>query len=207
MNIAALLSAMAGMGMDSGAMAVLREFAQEHGAVRELTADERRFLDGPVVVHESPWRDTLPGWMPAQAKAERAEILLGGAPGIVGPTEIAAVMYPRTFESPMPHDMAELYLWASTKAAARHFDRTLDDLWKSLGGQRIEDRDVLEPAGRLYYTYRDLAHEIRRKVAKAQKAREPRHTSRAVPLPQRPNELSPDSAGFIQLSFYAQLAA
>lgn len=205
MNVAKMLGALAGIGAAPELLTVLREFAQDGGAVRELNADDRRYLDGPVVVHESPWRDTLPEWMHSQARAERAEIVLGDSKWIVGPTEMAAVMYPRTFESPMRSEMADLYLWASTQAAAKHFGRDLAAMWKQVGGREITDREVLEPGGRLYYEYRDLAHEIRRKVIAALKAREPNGAARVAKV--NPEMERPDAAGLIQMSLYLGLAA
>jgi hypothetical protein len=159
-----LLSAMAGIGLRGDVLGVLSRFAGV-----EMTADVERWLTGPLIVHQNGWTETLPKWMLDQVRQERAEIALGHADPrlIVGPTQIAAVMYPAMLEHPMQHDVAQLYLWATTKAAARKYGRDERAIWKSLNMAPITDDEVLNDRGLsgVARAYRQLAQEIRRKVA------------------------------------------
>ena len=150
-----------------------------------LSVDDCRFVSGPVIVHAGGWTDVVPKWMPAQIIAERVEIVLGGAPGIVGPTEIATVMMPAVFQAPLRHDHQDLYLWAGMTAAARQYKRPIAELWATLGNRAIPDAEVLERGGRLWHSYRPLADEIRRKVIETQRLRE-RDGRAAAPEPPRP---------------------
>lgn len=161
-----MLAAIAMVGLDRAAVAMLAEF----GGV-EISLDDRRFLQGPLIVHESPWRETLPRWMIQQAMAERAEIVFGQRAGLVGPTELAAVMYPAMMDAPPHHETADLYCWATAHACSRHYGKPLAAIWKSLGCDPIPDSQVIERNGRLYQPYNSLALDIRRKVVAAAKAR------------------------------------
>jgi hypothetical protein len=175
---ARMLSVLASMGMDRSAISVLAEFADI-----ELSTDDRRFLEGPLVLHQSAWNDTLPDWVAPQVAAERAEIVLKQRPMPVGPTEIMAVMYGAMLDAPRPHNTSELYLWASANAAAHHYKRDIAEIWQSLDMPPITDRDVVDRSGRLYHDYAALAAEIRRKVIAAQKQREPRSGKAKKALP------------------------
>ena len=112
-NIHKVLSALADMGAAEEVFFTLLEMAGE----RELSLEQKRYLCGPLVVHSSNggtcW--PLPDWVPAQVKAERAEIvsseIMGGAIAwSVGPTEIMAVMHDAALCAPLRDDHASLYL-------------------------------------------------------------------------------------------------
>ncbi|MCG5238404.1 hypothetical protein ACIU1J_32165 [Azospirillum doebereinerae] len=166
---APLLALLAQLGCPRGLVSLLAELG---GAT--LTADARRYLEGPLVVHAAGgWENDLPDWMPAQVRAERVDIVLGGAAWIVGPTEIAAVMYAATCAAPLAHGYAELYLWGTVHAMVRHSGRSAADLWAMLGGQPVTDRDVCERGGRLWHLYQPLAETIRRRVIAHCKPLEP----------------------------------
>lgn len=163
------------------------------GADLGLSLNDRRFLAGPLIVHQSAWMDIVPKWMASQAIAERVEIVRGTREGIVGPTEIAAVMMPWTFEAPLGYEMTELYLWASTAAVARHTGRPVDEIWAALEHQRsIPDTEVVTRGGRLWHLYQPLAYEIRRKVIQAQAKREKEERRQEPAAPARNSNPSAD---------------
>ena len=130
----------------------------------KLSADERRFLTGPIVVHRTGWMDLTPEWVFDLARAERFEIVVEKKPMIVGPCELTAVMYGAMLEAPRTHDLTELYLWASVNAAARHYKRDPAGIWQNLDHRPIEDSEVIERGGRLWNTYQPLANSVVRKV-------------------------------------------
>jgi len=166
---APLLALLAQLGCPRGLVSLL---AGMGGST--LTADARRYLEGPLVVHTAGgWENDIPAWMPAQVRAERVDIVLGGAAWIVGPTEIAAVMYAATCAAPLPHGYADLYLWGAVHAMVRHSGRSAADLWAMLGCPPITDRDVCERGGRLWHLYQPLADIIRRRVIAHCKPLEP----------------------------------
>lgn len=151
---------MIGMGMRRDIAVVLAEMAGT-----KLSADDRKFLMGPLVIHKGPWSDTLPEWLPAQAFAERAEIVLGLRPEwIVGPSEMCAVMYPATMQTGFVRDLVDLYVWAGAAACSKHYRTPIGDQWAKLDMTPILDADVLKPGGRLHHDYAQLAREIRRSV-------------------------------------------
>lgn len=155
-----LLALLAQIGAARGLLPLLAEFGGF-----TLTADDRRFLDGPAVVHSAGgWHEDIPAWLFDQLRAERVEIVLGGAPWIVGPTELTAVMYSAVCEAPLDGDHADLYLWASTNAVARHRGCPSGDLWAALGYPPIPDSAVITRGGRLWPVYQPLAEAVRRRV-------------------------------------------
>jgi hypothetical protein len=183
---AELLALLAG---ELGGAGIVGPLISVFGRDMGLSIDDCRFVSGPLIVHRNGWADIVPKWMAGQAIAERVEIVLGGAPGIVGPTEIAAVMMPASHQAPFAHDLFELYMWATTHAAARHYKKPVAHYWKELGMRPIEDRDVLDRRGRLWHTYQGLASEIRRKVTAMGRSRERTGQTEAPEPPRR--ELPP----------------
>lgn len=162
-----LISTIAGMGLPAVLVSTLLEMNGHRPSL-----DDGRFLRGPIIYHQTAWSDTIPKWMFDQVREERAEIAAGALRMPVGPTEIAVVMYSRTFEAPMPYHMTQLYLWATANACARHYKKPLSEYWKMLDMRPIDDSEVLSERGELAHEYRFLSQEIRRKVISHQAGRE-----------------------------------
>lgn len=134
-----------------------------------LSANDRRFINGPIVVHSQGGYTAadLPEWMVPQIRAERMEIILGLQPDmIVGPTEITAVMHAATYEAPLNRETGEIYVWAGAHAMAKHKNCTPEEMWTKLYPDEpmITHDMVIRRGGRLFMHYRELAQEIRRKV-------------------------------------------
>lgn len=169
----AMMEVMAQMGMAPTVTAALLSL---HDA--QFSTEARRFHEGPIIQHDSPWRADTPRWLYAAIRAERLRLICEEqAEGItegwrVGPAELTAVIYPASMDAPLTHDMSELYLWAAAQANRYNPHSSVTDPWSLIGGQPVSDADVLEPGGRLYPIYRRLCGDIRRKVIKHQTARE-----------------------------------
>lgn len=174
-----MLGLLALTGASSLAVAMLDVFE-----VAKLSAEDRRYLRGPVTQHESAWNVDMPRWIVDQAKAERFEVVLGSLPGhLVGPSELLACMYGAMHDAVRSHDLTQLYLWCGAHACARHYNRTVDEHWKMLGMTAVTDAEVLDRGGRLHHVYRDLAYEIRRSVA--------RHAPKGAGTPTQPPSREP----------------
>jgi hypothetical protein len=187
-RILKMLALLGSMGAGKDLVSALADFGgvqppnkPREKCVFDSKLDAMRYLRGPLIIHRNGWTDTLPDWMPAQAMMERSEIVLGDSPYLVGPTEIAAVMYPATMEHPLRSDTCELYLWATANASARHFGKKVKEYWKMLDQRPIADKEVIERGGRLWNNYADLVWEIRRKVIHAQAEREKADKRATVP--------------------------
>ncbi|MEL7534173.1 MAG: hypothetical protein AAFN10_22910 [Bacteroidota bacterium] len=166
-----LLSLMAQMGMSSDILTMLLEFAGG-----KLSLEQKRYLQGPIVQHKSPWAETTPQWMYQQIPAERFAIVLeevqnGQAGWQVGPTELSVAIYPASMDAPMREAYAQIYLWASAQASAQHYQKHLAQIWEQIG-RPVEDHEVLQSGGRYYHTYRELCQDLRRKIIKVQAQRE-----------------------------------
>jgi hypothetical protein len=140
-----------------------------------LHQDHIRFLTGPVVQHRSPWAETTPEWLCRAVTVDRLRIILdeherGEAGWQVGPAELTAVMYPATMDAPLSMEYTDIYLWAAAQANARHYGKTVAEMWSAVGGDPVEDRHITDPSGRYHHTYRQLCSDIRRRVVKAASA-------------------------------------
>ena len=155
---------------------------------RALLLEDRRWLDGPVLVHEaSGWtaKDVAP-FLYDQARAERVEIVLGFRPGlIVGPSEISAIMHAASLAAPLNHRDSELYYWASGNAIARRDKKPVEEVAAMLGWPIPTDADVLSRSSGIGHAYRELAHDARAKVIRHQEGRErtERRAARADQVP------------------------
>lgn len=165
-----ILSALADLGCNKGLIGVLLEMV-------DVPTEARRYVEGPVIVHDNAWKADIPDWMFGQTIAERVDVIgrqLQGAnlPEIVGPTEIATVMYPATMEAPLLSEWNELYLSAAARAYVRH-NRRADTNVKGLLAYDVRPwAEYLDPANHHHDLYRTFASDIRRKVVAAQAGRE-----------------------------------
>lgn len=183
------LLALAGLGAPKDLIAMFLES-------EDLHPDHRRFLLGPIIQHRSPWMDITPTWLLEAVTASRLRLIVpehaeGKVGWQVGSEEITAVMMPATMDAPMSMECTDLYLWASAQSCARHYGRTLDDMWQQIGGHVVTDADVTAPGGRYHHTYRELCSDIRRRVVKAQTDRE-----RATRTQHRASSTKPQSEQF-----------
>ena len=166
---ARMLQAMAGMGLSRRAIGAMTSVFMPD----TLSPDDRRFLMGPLVVHENGWTETLPAWLHDQVGQERVGIVFGLTPQyIVGPAEIAAVMYAATLAAPLNHYYADLYCWATIHADARRKREEPELGFARLDMPPISDSDVVVRGGRIWETYRELATDVRRRVVSQQALRE-----------------------------------
>jgi len=113
-----LISAFAQLDANPQITALLMEMAQ---------LDRRliRYAAGPVIVHRSPWAETLPTWVIPAVYAERAEqIAKEAGDGLIGelatPLEVMAYMYPATLDAPLPYEWVQVYLYCGQDALVKH---------------------------------------------------------------------------------------
>ena len=89
-----------------------------------LTAEQRRYLSGPLVLHNESWADTLPDWLrqviPAARTAQvMAETTDEVEPGLATLEEVCAYLYTASLAFPLHRDYAEVYVWATAQVLAR----------------------------------------------------------------------------------------
>jgi len=152
-----------------------------------LTTEQRRYLSGPLVLHNPGWADTLPGWLVevipvARAAQVAAEVAGEVEPGLATLEEVCAYLYTASLASPLHRDYAEVYVWATAQVLARQGRAaSVEAVFEMLGevGARYQiltpyqERDVLRP----------LMRDIRRSVA--------RHSTTKSHAPSR---VAPDEA-------------
>jgi hypothetical protein len=92
---------------------------------RELERQMRElagvFTD-PLIVHRSPWMDTLPGWLKEQVTTERLLALMQSNRGkevlTATDAEALAYLYPASLDAPLDRDWSDIYLYLATRVCA-----------------------------------------------------------------------------------------
>ena len=84
-----------------------------------------RYMAGPVIIHKSPWAESLPDWVVPAIYADRAELIAeevcdGKVGELATLTEVMAYMYPATLDAPMAYEFSQTYLFAGQYALAKH---------------------------------------------------------------------------------------
>ncbi len=160
-----MLSVLCDMGCSKHVIAALLSMDKAH-------KDHIAYLTGPVVQHRSPWAESTPPWLYKAITGDRLRIILeehdkGITGWRVGPAELTTVMYPATMDAPMRMEYADIYLWASAQASARHYGKSIDEMSKQIGIEPVPDRLLTEPSGRYHQDYKHLCSDIRRRVVRA----------------------------------------
>lgn len=92
---------------------------KEDKQVNDWISDLVGAICDPIIVFESPWKDTLPDWLPGHIKMDRMLMLMKhhktGEKLTGTDPEALAYMYPASLEFPLDHDWGEIYLYLGTK--------------------------------------------------------------------------------------------
>ena len=149
-----------------------------------LTAEQHRYLSGPLVLHNSSWADTLPTWLVeiiplARAAQVAAELAHEVEPGLATLEEVCAYLYTASLVFPLPHDYAEVYVWATAQVLPRHGRAaSVEAVFEMLGeaGERYQTLTQHQE----HEVLRVLQRDIRWSVARHAAARR-NHTALATP--------------------------
>ena len=113
-----LIAAFAQLDPNPVIPAVLMEFV-------ELPKSLVRYMAGPVILHRSPWAESLPDWIIPAVYADRAELIAeevraGQVGELATPLETVAYMYPATMDAPMSYEWTQVYLYCCQSALTKH---------------------------------------------------------------------------------------
>ncbi len=164
------------------------------------------YLAGPIIVHRSPWAETLPAWLPKACLLERLDRIFeehgaGSVGKLATHAEILAYMYPASMEAPMHRDWTNVYLWVANEAMTRH------NRWRD--GQKMGElicEKYLPEFEQVEDNCNQIARDIRRQVVKegkrrgwGQKKKIPIALTDEVTVPSNPKSSEPDT---VQLSLF-----
>lgn len=84
-----------------------------------------RYMAGPVIIHLSPWAETLPAWVIPAIYADRAEqiakeVCNGTVGELATSLEVMAYMYPATMDAPLAYEWVQVYLSCGQQALTKH---------------------------------------------------------------------------------------
>ncbi|CAG0984034.1 hypothetical protein ANRL2_02670 [Anaerolineae bacterium] len=85
-----------------------------------LTAEQRRYLSGPLVLHNPGWADCVPDWLTAAIPAARlaqvtAEFQGEADPSLATLEEVCAYLFTASLTFPLDSDHTAIYLWATAQ--------------------------------------------------------------------------------------------
>ena len=117
-NTRKMLQIMASLNTPKELLASLLEIA-------EFSLHHVRYLAGPLVIHRSPWSDTIPQWLKFACIQERLELIFTeyeqDQVGVSSTaTEVLTYMMPATYEAPLHRDYADLYLWVGNEVLTKY---------------------------------------------------------------------------------------
>jgi hypothetical protein len=75
-------------------------------------------LTSPIIVYPSPWRDAVPKGLLKNITLSRLFCIMSGKK-MASLTEVVAYIMPRTFESPLHSEWANIYTWCGLQYAGR----------------------------------------------------------------------------------------
>ena len=178
-NVRRMLTTLLEMGMSKEIIATFLEVSLLNPALV-------RYLAGPIIVHKSPWADTLPSWLMSATISDRLEaVFKEHDTGIVGqlatPSDLLAHMMPATMDAPLQRDWVNVYMWAGNETLTKH--KRLSggqSYWEMVGEKAIAYEEIKND-------YECLARDIRAKVVDVARSRgwckKPKKVEIAVPQP------------------------
>lgn len=183
--------------------------------IAEFSLHHVRYLAGPLVIHRSPWSDTIPQWLKFACIQERLELIFTeyeqDQVGVSSTaTEVLTYMMPATYEAPLHRDYADLYLWVGNEVLTKYdklpkgcksfYEFIGDGDTSNAGGNRIVQFNQVETE----FNY--LSRSIRRSIVKhaAQEGWGKRHvntksnlgSTQSTPTPK------PSSNSTVQISLF-----
>ncbi len=138
-----------------------------------LTAEQRRYLSGPIVLHNSGWADTLPEWLSAAIPVARLDQVTAENAGeiehdLATLEEVCAYLYTASLAFPLDRDHAAIYLWA-TGQVLTHQDRvaSIESVFEMLGeiGRDCQTLTNYQESNVLHVLQRDIRRSVVRHAA------------------------------------------
>jgi len=134
----------------------------------KLNAEQRRYVEGPLVIGDMGWADTIPQWVIQAIPKARVERVLRESKGEVDGEkatleEVMAYFYTASLRAPLTHEAAQVYFHVAAQVMQKHSLTTEQDFWDCLGIRETErgitdyqEREILDR----------IRFDIRRSVAK-----------------------------------------
>lgn len=118
-------------------------------------------LTSPIIVFESPWKDTIPKDILNNIPMARLLSAMAGEKK-ASLTEALVYIYPRTLEAPMHREWANIYGWLNLQYAKSHKSEETVKLLEEIAPKELNDYEIKLLDGLRYWIY-----DKRRKALKA----------------------------------------
>ena len=142
-----------------------------------LTAEQRRYLSGPIVLHNPGWADTVPAWLTAAIPAARLVQVTTENAGeiehdLATLEEVCAYLYTASLAFPLDRDYTAIYLWATAQVLSRQGRApSIESVFGMLGDIGVHDQILTDYQE--HEVLRVLRQDIRRSVTRHARASKP----------------------------------
>jgi hypothetical protein len=142
-----------------------------------LAAEQRRYLSGPIILHNPGWADCVPDWLIAAIPAARLEQVTAEVAGeterdLATLEEVCAYLYTASLAFPLDRDYTAIYLWSTAQALSRQGRvPSVEVVFEMLGEIGAHDRTLTAYQER--EVLRVLRRDIRRSVTRHARAPKP----------------------------------
>lgn len=137
--------------------------------LHRLTAEQRKYLAGPLVMHNRSWGETLPAWMEESIPTARlrqviAEVTGEDPEGMASLEEVMAYLYTACLALPLSQEHGRVYFWVASRVLPRYgMVSNSEGLVEQLG-MRPEELRLSDYERREYLDH--LRRDIRRSVVR-----------------------------------------
>ena len=138
-----------------------------------LTAEQRRYLSGPIVLHNPGWADNLPEWLTAAIPAARLVQVTTENAGetehdLATLEEVCAYLYTASLAFPLDRDYTAIYLWATAQVLSRQGRApSIESVFEMLGeiGRDCQTLTNYQESNVLRVLQRDIRRSVARHAA------------------------------------------
>ena len=142
-----------------------------------LVAEQRRYLSGPIVLHNPGWADSVPEWLISAIPAARleqvkAEVADETERDLATLEEVCAYLYTASLAFPLDRDYTVIYLWATAQVLSRQSRApSIESVFEML--ENIGMHDQILTDYQEHEVLRVLRRDIRRSVTRHTRAPKP----------------------------------
>jgi len=137
--------------------------------LHRLTAEQRKYLAGPLVMFSRSWGDTLPAWLEEAIPAARlrqiiAEVTGEEPEGLASLEETMAYLYTACLAVPLSREYGKVYFWVASQVLPRYGVVSDSEGLAEQLGMRPEELRLSDYERREYLDH--LRRDIRRGVVR-----------------------------------------
>ncbi len=141
--------------------------------IGEFSLHHVRYLAGPLIIHASPWSDSIPKWLKFACIEDRLELICteyeqNQVGNYATTAEVLTYMMPATYEAPLQRDYSDLYIWLGNEVLTKHnkLPKGCSNFYESLGNGSTNNSNSIISFQQVKENFNYLSRSIRRSIVK-----------------------------------------